>query len=150
MAKIDITKTELVWPGKYNEDGTLKEVPRVSLPFQVIETVNESRATREAQKTKGYGLFDTYEGKEGETFEAGWRNKLIWGDNLLVMGSLLEKFAGKIDLIYIDPPFLTGTDFSFEAQIGERNIEVAKEQSVIEETDYRDTRGRGLRSCRDM
>ena len=34
MAKIDITKTELVWPGKYNEDGTLKEVPRVNLPFQ--------------------------------------------------------------------------------------------------------------------
>ena len=50
MPKIDITKTELVWPGKYNEDGTLKEVPRVNLPFQVIETVNESRATREAKK----------------------------------------------------------------------------------------------------
>ena len=50
MPKIDITKTELVWPGKYNEDGTLKEVPRVSLPFQVIETVNESRAKREANK----------------------------------------------------------------------------------------------------
>jgi hypothetical protein len=30
MAKIDITKTELVWPGKYNEDGTRKEVPKVS------------------------------------------------------------------------------------------------------------------------
>ena len=45
-----VTRTELVWPGKYNEDGTLKEVPRVSLPFQVIETVNESRATREAKK----------------------------------------------------------------------------------------------------
>ena len=42
MAKIDITKTELVWPGKYNEDGTRKEVPRVNLPFQVIETVSRS------------------------------------------------------------------------------------------------------------
>jgi len=41
-----VTGTELVWPGKYKEAGTLKEVPRVSLPFQVIETVNESRATR--------------------------------------------------------------------------------------------------------
>ena len=50
MAKIDINRTELAWPGKYKEDGTLKEVPRVSLPFQVIETVNESRATREAKK----------------------------------------------------------------------------------------------------
>src|SRR5687768_16368618 len=132
MAKIDITRTELVWPGKYNEDGTLKEVPRVSLPFQVIETVNESRATREAKKggVQG-GLFDVYEGKEGDTFDAGLRNKLIWADNLLVMGSLLEKFARKIDLIYIDPPFATGADFSFVAVIGEKGVEFQKEQSAI-------------------
>ena len=49
MAKVEITKAELIWPGKYNDDGTRKEVPRVSLPFQVIETINESRATREAK-----------------------------------------------------------------------------------------------------
>ncbi|MEO8681225.1 MAG: DNA methyltransferase [Vicinamibacterales bacterium] len=142
MAKIDITKTELVWPGKYNEDGTLKDVPRVSLPFQVIETVNESRATREVKKrgVQG-GLFDVYDGKEGDTFEAGWRNKLIWGDNLLVMGSLREKFAGKIDLIYIDPPFATGADFSFSAPIGEGDTEVYKEPSILEEKAYRDTWG---------
>jgi adenine-specific DNA-methyltransferase len=150
MAKIDITKTELVWPGKYNEDGTRKEVPRVNLPFQVIETVNESRATREAQKTKGYGLFDTYEAKEGDTFEAGWRNKLIWGDNLVVMGSLLEKFEGKVDLIYIDPPFATGADFSFKTQIGDSDIELSKEQSIIEEKAYRDTWGLGSASYLEM
>lgn len=146
MAKTDITKTELVWPGKYNENGTLKEVPRVSLPFQVIETVNESRATRESQKSKGFGLFDTYEGIEGDTFDAGWHNKLIWGDNLLVMGSLQEKFAGKIDLIYIDPPFATGADFSFDAAIGEGGHEVTKEASAIEEKAYRDTWGAGVDS----
>src|SRR5437773_2758450 len=139
-----ISRTELVWPGKYNEDSTRKEEPRVSLPFQVIETVNESRATREAQKITSLGLFDTYEGKEGDTFEAGWRNKLIWGDNLLVMGSLLDKFAGKIDLIYIDPPFATGLDFSFTAPIGDAGDEVFKEQSAIVEKWYRDTRGGGL------
>src|SRR2546425_10801809 len=151
MAKVEITKTELVWPGKYKEDGTLKEVPRVSLPFQVIETVNESRATREAEKggVQG-GLFDIYEGKEGDTFEEGWRNKLIWGDNLLVMGSLLEKFAGKIDLIYIDPPFATGADFSFTTEIGDSELEVTKEQSIIEEKAYRDTWGRGLSSYMSM
>jgi DNA modification methylase len=144
MAKIDITRTELVWPGKYNEDGTLKEVPRVSLPFQVIETINESRATREAKKKpQQVSLFDVYEGKEGDTFEEGWKNKLIWGDNLLVMGSLMEKFAGKIDLIYIDPPFATGADFSFTALIGETGQQVFKEQSVIEEKAYRDTWGGG-------
>jgi DNA modification methylase len=87
------------------------------------------------------GLFDVYEGKEGDTFEAGWRNKLIWGDNLLVMGSLLDKFAGKIDLIYIDPPFATGADFSFTAEIGEKGVEVPKEQSILEEKAYRDTWG---------
>jgi adenine-specific DNA-methyltransferase len=151
MTKIDITRTELVWPGRYNEDGTIKAAPRVSLPFQVIETVNESRATREAKKggVQG-GLFDVYEGREGDTFESGWRNKLIWGDNLLVMGSLLEKFAGKIDLIYIDPPFATGADFSFTTEIGEKGLEIEKEQSAIEEKAYRDTWGRGDSSFLDM
>lgn len=143
MAKIEITRTELVWPGKYNEDGTRKEVPRAKLPFQVIERVNESRATREAKKAAGPSLFETYAGNEGDTFESGWHNKLIWGDNLLVMGSLLEKFAGKIDLIYIDPPFATGTDFSFTAEVGDAGIEIQKEQSLMEERAYRDTWGKG-------
>lgn len=151
MAKIDITRTELVWPGKYNEDGTLRETPRVQLPFQVIETVNESRATREA---RGAGtqssLFDVYEGNEGDTFEDGWRNKLIWGDNLLVMGSLLEKFAGKIDLIYIDPPFATGADFSFSTEVGEDGPTVEKERSLIEEKAYRDTWQQGTSSYLSM
>jgi len=151
MAKIEITKTELVWPGKYNEDGTLKEVPRVSLPFQVIETVNESRATREAKKLpQQETLFDVYQGKEGDSFEEGWRNKLIWGDNLLVMGSLLEKFAGKIDLIYIDPPFEVGADFTFSTQVGDGPMQVSKQQSLIEEKAYRDTWGKGTESYLSM
>ncbi|GAV31785.1 adenine specific DNA methylase Mod [Coriobacteriaceae bacterium EMTCatB1] len=114
----------------------------MSLPFQVIETVNESRATREAKKN--LTLFDYYEGDEGSTFEEGWKNKLIWGDNLLVMGSLLDKFAGKIDLIYIDPPFATGADFSFEAEIGEEGESIEKAQSAIEEKVYRDTWAAGM------
>ncbi len=146
MAKIDVTRTELVWPGKYREDGTLRETPRVNLPFQVIETVNESRATREANKYGQGTLFDYYHAQEGDTFEDGWKNKLIWGDNLLVMGSLLEKFAGKIDLIYIDPPFATGADFSFTAPIGDSNDSVTKEQSAIEEKAYRDTWTQGRSS----
>ena len=147
MAKIDITKTELVWPGKYNEDGARREVARVNLPFQAIETVNESRATREERKKPAsQDLFDYVSGKEGDTFESGWKNKLIWGDNLLVMGSLLAKFAGKINLIYIDPPFATGVDFSVKSQIGETGEDVHKEQTIIEEKAYRDTWGRGMDS----
>ena len=150
MSRVDITKTELVWPGKYNEDGTLKAVPRVSLPFQVIETVNESRATREARQTKGISLFDVYQGNEGDTFEEGWKNKLIWGDNLLVMNSLLDKFAGKIDLIYIDPPFATGADYSFKTELGESSDKHTKEPSIIEQLAYRDTWRFGIRSYLDM
>ena len=150
MAKIDITKTELVWPGKYNEDGTLKEVPRVSLPFQVIETFNESRATREERKTETMTLFEVYQGKEGETFEEGWKNKLIWGDNLLVMGSLSATFAGKVDLIYIDPPFATGADFSFKTSVGPLQDDIIKAPSAIEERAYRDTWGSGSISYLNM
>ncbi len=146
-----ITRTELVWPGKYAEDGMRKETPRGSLPFQVIERINESRAAREARKApQTLSLFDVYEGKEGESFEKGWRNKIIWGDNLIVMNSLLEKFAGKIDLIYIDPPFATGADFSFTAEVGDSGAEIEKEQSTIEEKAYRDTWASGVDSYLHM
>ena len=151
MAKIDITKTELVWPGKYDDDGKLKKTELWKLPFQVIETINETRASRDARK---HGLqrtlFDTWDGKEGTTFETGWKNKMIWGDNKYVMSALLEKFAGKIDLIYLDPPFATGADFSFSTQIGDDELPVNKEQSILEEKAYRDTWGKGLESFVEM
>ena len=151
MAKIDITRTELVWPGKYDELGNRAAPPRVNLPFQVIETINESRATREARKRPAQtSLFDFWGGDEGQTFEEGWRNKLIWGDNLLVMSSLLEQYAGKVDLVYIDPPFATGVDFSVTATLGDGDDEVEKEQSILEERAYRDTWGRGLASYLSM
>src|SRR6266480_4368695 len=95
-------------------------------------------------------LYDVWAGKEGDTFEAGWKNKLIWGDNMLVMGSLLEKFAGKMDLIYIEPPLATGADLSFAAPIADGDFEVVKEQSAIEEKAYRDTWGAGIASYLSM
>ena len=151
MAKIEVTKAELAWPGKYDGDGVRHEAARVNLPFQVIETVNESRAGRRARQDGAQqSLFNVYEGNEGDTFKDGWRNKLIWGDNLLVMGSLHEKFAGKIDLIYIDPPFATGADFSIKTTVGESTQTFTKEQSVIEEKAYRDTWGHGLSSYLSM
>jgi DNA modification methylase len=66
---------------------------------------------------------------------------LIWGDNKLVTGSLLAEYAGKVDLIYIDPPFATGDDFSMKIEIGDQ--EVVKQPSIIEEHAYRDTWGAG-------
>jgi adenine-specific DNA-methyltransferase len=141
----EINKTELVWPGKYDADGNLVENPRVSLPFQVIERVNETRATREARKAEGLTLFEVWDGaNEGVTFEEGWRNKLIWGENYAVMGSLIEQFSGKIDLIYIDPPFDVGADFFLDVEIGEDTL--TKQPSTIELVAYRDTWGEGTSS----
>lgn len=150
MAKIDIRKTELIWLGKYDEDGKLKPVEKPGpYPFQIVEVINSPRIG-EKQQTDQLSLFDIYEGKEGNSFEEGWKNKLIWGDNKLVMSSLLEKFAGKINLIYIDPPFATGADFKFRIKVGEEGEEITKEHSIIEEKAYRDTWGKGLDSYLQM
>lgn len=119
----------LYWKGKRTT------VDRVVLPFQnleVIETINESRATREKEK-------GTMFKKDPNEADVQWRNKLIWGDNKYAMSALLEQFAGKIDLIYIDPPFATGADFSTTVTIGDNELEHTKEASAMEELAYRDT-----------
>ncbi len=130
----------LYWKGKRTT------VDRIVLPFQsleVIETINESRATRE--KDKG-----TMFRQDPNAMDIEWRNKLIWGDNKYVMSALLEKYAGQIDLIYIDPPFATGADFSTTVTIGDDEVKHTKEASAMEELAYRDTWGNGLDSFLQM
>jgi len=61
-----------------------------------------------------------------------------------VLPSLLDEFAGQINLIYIDPPFATGSDFSFKVEV--EDAAFIKEPSIIEQKAYRDTWGRGLDS----
>ena len=53
----------------------------------------------------------------------GWRNKIFWGDNLQVMSHLLKEFRGKVDLIYIDPPFDSKADYRKKIQINQRDVE---------------------------
>lgn len=125
-------ETELVWKDKQTE------VERTVLPFQTVETVNKPRIDREEVP-----LLSALK-KE----EASWKNRLIWGDNKYIMASLLPEFAGKINLIYIDPPFATGADFSINIKLGD--LEWTKEASVIEEKAYRDTWGKGLNSYLQM
>ena len=140
----------MIWPGKYDAQGSLVTPPQVRLPFQTIESVGESRASREARKRRAPSLFATWDQTEGDSFEEGWTNKLIWGDNLLVMQSLLDRFAGKIDLIYIDPPFAVGADFSLDVPVGDDRQTAYKEQSILEAKAYRDTWRRGVRSYISM
>ena len=99
---------ELIWEGKYDENGQLSGPSRVSLPFQTVETVNQSARERQMALSANQGS------TAGE-----WRNRLIWGDKKYVLPSLLDEFAGKVDLIYIDPPFATGSKFGFQTQIYE-------------------------------
>ena len=125
--------SELIWEGKYDKDGRRTAPLRASLPFQTIEAVNEGIQERQ----KALDLFGA--GKPTE-----WRNRLIWGDKKYVLPSLVSEFAGKVTLVYVDPPFATGQDFSLPVQVG--NTEFVKEPSMIEVKAYRDTWGKGLDS----
>ncbi len=111
-------KTELIWAGKYDATGRKVAPVRVKLPFQTVETVNESVQQRQF----ALDLFST--GREAE-----WRNRLIWGDKKYVLPALLEEFAGQVDLIYIDPPFNVGADFSYQLEI--EGEEFTKEASLL-------------------
>src|SRR5580700_5077891 len=97
---------ELIWDGKYDEHGNKRAPVRIELPFQTVETVNES--VQERQRT----LELSSSGHDPE-----WRNRLVWGDKKYVLPSLSPEFTGKVKLIYIDPPFNTDSDFSFTATI---------------------------------
>jgi adenine-specific DNA-methyltransferase len=132
---------ELLWHDKYNKIELGKRVPtdRPNLPFQVVETVNKPRAKGGVNTT----LFP--EDQWPENYPKDWKNKLIWGDNKLVISSLLKQgYAGKINLIYIDPPFYTGADFSYKTQVDDTEIE--KEPSIIEQRAYNDTWSGGIAS----
>jgi adenine specific DNA methylase Mod len=129
-------RTELVWEGKYDEFGNRREVysGSLALPLQRIETIDEPRSQAEAQGK----LFD-----ERRAHRDDFRNRLIWGDNKLIMASLLEEFKGAINLIYIDPPFDVGADFSMMVPVGDGNDLLEKDQSILEMVAYRDLWGRG-------
>jgi adenine specific DNA methylase Mod len=135
--------TELVWEGKYDEYGNRREVDATGLamPLQRIETVDEPRVRTEAQG----GLFDAKKAHLDD-----FRNMLVWGDNKLVLASLLEDFRGKVDLIYIDPPFDVGADFSMSVPIGDEQETAEKDQSALEMVAYRDTWGKGVDSYLQM
>jgi len=136
----DDREVELVWNGK------TQEVCNLVLPFQTIEHIDEPRSERIKKGDYVGDLFDP----SGRQIR-GWTNKLIWGDNKLILSSLkngpmrqeIEKQGG-LKLIYIDPPFDVGADFSMNVEIGEESF--TKKPSVIEEVAYRDTWGKGADS----
>ena len=132
-------RTELVWKGKYDEYGNRRDIDiaGAAMPLQRIETVDEPRARIEAQGN----LFDAKKAHLDD-----FRNMLVWGDNKLVTASLLREFRGKVDLIYIDPPFDVGADFTLEVPLGDGREAVEKTQSMLEFVAYNDTWGKNTDS----
>ena len=138
----DKREVELVWNGKTNE------VCNIVLPFQTIEQVDEPRAEKPSDSSLQMGLFSTDE--RGRQLK-GWTNKLIWGDNKLILSSLKNgplraeiEGQGGLKLIYIDPPFDVGADFSMDIEIGDDTF--TKKPNILEEIAYRDTWGKGADS----
>ena len=136
----DKREVELVWNGK------TRDVCTTVLPFQTLEHVDEPRKETKAQAE----LFDA-RGRQTQ----GWTNKLIWGDNKLILSSLKAgalrrqiEDAGGMKLIYIDPPFDVGADFSMDIEIGGETFH--KEPNLLEQIAYRDTWGRGADSFISM
>jgi adenine-specific DNA-methyltransferase len=138
----DKREVELVWNGKTSEVCT------IVLPFQVIEQVDEPRAEKPEKQVLQTDLFSMDE--RGRQLK-GWTNKLIWGDNKLILSSLkngplreeIEKQGG-IKLMAIDPPFDVGADFSMDIEIGDDTF--TKNPNILEEIAYRDTWGNGADS----
>jgi len=147
----DKREVELVWNGKTNE------VCNVVLPFQTIEQVDEPRAEKPQDTAMQLGLFD----ERGRQLQ-GWTNKLIWGDNKLILSSLKNgplrqeiEEQGGLKLIYIDPPFDVGADFSMDIEIGSstgsgQTETFTKKPNILEEIAYRDTWGKGADSFISM
>ncbi len=138
----DKREVELVWNGKTNE------VCNIVLPFQTIEQVDEPRAEKSEDTAAQSDIFAM--DSRGRQLR-GWTNKLIWGDNKLILSSCkngplrdeIEKQGG-IRLIYIDPPFDVGADFSMDIEIGDDTF--TKKPNILEEIAYRDTWGKGADS----
>lgn len=136
----DKREVELVWNGK------TRDVCTTILPFQTLEHIDEPRTETKSQSD----LFDS-RGRQTK----GWSNKLIWGDNKLILSSLKSgplrqqiEDAGGLKLIYIDPPFDVGADFSMDVEIGGETFH--KEANLLEQIAYRDTWGRGADSFISM
>ena len=154
----------LFWAGKRNR----REVP--VLPLQKNEIVSESRiaqiierARRAAEEKSGAAqqghLFADLEKtlREGDrskrvefyTHEEGWKNKLICGDSLHVMESLLhyENLRGKVQMIYIDPPYGIKYNSNFQQRVDStKNDEKDQADDVLTIKAFRDTWSLGIHS----
>jgi adenine-specific DNA-methyltransferase len=153
---------QLVWAGK--KEHASFEIPTVSLhvheridPRTIIEAVRK-RNGAPLKPAQGY-LFETREEnpplREAVDFYRhahGWTNRLIAGDSLLVMNSLLEKegMAGQVQMVYIDPPYGIRYGSNFQPFVNRRDVKDGKDEDLTQEPEmvraFRDTWELGIHS----
>lgn len=151
---------QLQWAGK--EEHTSFEVPTVSL--HVHERIDPRTIVEAVRKQSGKGAFRQLSLFEAERKEPlreaiefyrhahGWSNRLIAGDSMLVMNSLLEKegLAGKMQMIYIDPPYGIKYGSNFQPFVNKRDVKDGKDEDLTGEPEqiraFRDTWELGIHS----
>src|SRR5487761_1074541 len=152
---------QLVWAGK--KEHASFEVPTVSL--HVHETIDPRTIIEAVRKRNGNGapvqpsLFERPEEKmplrdaiDFYKHPHGWSNRLIAGDSLLVMNSLLEKegMAGQVQMVYIDPPYGIRYGSNFQPVVNKRDVRDGKDEDLTQEPEmiraFRDTWELGIHS----
>ena len=152
---------QLQWAGK--AEGLSFDVDTVSLHVhERIDPLTIIEAVRKKKPSEQKSLFHYFETKENhppirEAIEfykhpQGWSNRLIAGDSLLVMNSLLEKegLAGRVQMIYIDPPYGVRYGSNFQPFINNRDVKDGKDEDLTQEPEmikaFRDTWELGIHS----
>lgn len=148
---------QLQWAGK--AEHTSFDVPTVSLhvheridPRRIIETVR-----KEKEKYTQTSLFEEQKKPLREAIEfykhkENWSNRLIAGDSLLVMNSLLEKegMGGKVQMVYFDPPYGIKYGSNFQPFVNKKDVKDGKDEDLTSEPEmikaFRDTWELGIHS----
>jgi adenine-specific DNA-methyltransferase len=150
---------QLVWAGK--AEHTSFEIPTVSLHVhERIDSCTIIEAVRKIKEDDGQLSFFAQMEENPPLREAiefykhahGWSNRLVAGDSLLVMNSLLEKegMAGKVQMVYIDPPYGIKYGSNFQPFVNKRDVKDGKDEDLTAEPEqiraFRDTWELGIHS----
>jgi adenine-specific DNA-methyltransferase len=148
---------QLIWAGKAERDEEGLIVDTVSLHIHERISVPQIIRQVQRQESKQLELFaDAHlpldDAIDFYQHDVDWSNRMILGDSLLVMNSLLEKegMAGKVQMIYIDPPYGVNYNSNFQPEVQRRDVRHGDDNSLTREPEmikaYRDTWRLGLHS----
>jgi adenine-specific DNA-methyltransferase len=150
---------QLVWRGKDEQDGEdlVVDAPPIYIQEKIVPQVIIENLRKVVEKPQ-LSLFEDFDGLSGYEsveyyqHEANWSNRMILGDSLQVMASLAEKenLRGKVQMIYIDPPYGIRFGSNWQVSTGSRNVTDNNVQHVTREVEqikaFRDTWEDGISS----